>query len=506
MHCGRDSSDAGPRVRTYLVSLATWAVLACGSRSGLPVFDVGANAGAAPSSTEACNGLDEDDDGLIDEGIAELSCGTGDCLRRVPGCVRGQIPECVPGTADDERCGGADEDCDGRIDEGLGFGPTSAPLAISDPAVSGPPDPSLVQAPFNRDLVATPAGLLAFFTVAFRGTAPAPNLFAVVLDAEGMPTGAESPLLERPVTQGPRAAPSADAGVLLAYCGRFAGGNDIAVLARVDAAGRLLAELSAEGATDPACGASAPHAQWTGQRQLGAWTDNSGSGRLEPVGKRTQLMIADPDLERLQAHDLSEPGFEGDLSAAPRMAPSGTGIALAWGVRPQEDLPRSELRLATLDADGAVRGPAAALGPPPVWPGDDRADWGALSLVPVGDGLMLLAANARGEGLLAMHLDAAARPVGRARYIQGIDGRVDAFRAARAPTGGAYLAIARTSAIELLRLDSAARILDRFEVAPGRPGGARPALAVRGGRVFVTWTRREGDGGRVFVQRFGCVP
>ncbi|MFO0632446.1 MAG: MopE-related protein [Nannocystaceae bacterium] len=68
---------------------------------------------------EVCNGLDDDGDGIVDDGIPELSCGEGVCAATVPGCDGGVPAQCFPGTPTDEQCNGLDDDCDGSVDESL---------------------------------------------------------------------------------------------------------------------------------------------------------------------------------------------------------------------------------------------------------------------------------------------------------------------------------------------------------------------------------------------------
>lgn len=77
------------------------------------------NQGVFPGAPEACNGLDEDCDGDVDEDLGEGSCGAGPCRRVVPFCVEGQPAACTPAPPSDEVCNGLDDDCDGETDEGL---------------------------------------------------------------------------------------------------------------------------------------------------------------------------------------------------------------------------------------------------------------------------------------------------------------------------------------------------------------------------------------------------
>jgi RHS repeat-associated protein len=79
---------------------------------------------AAPGIDSTCNRLDEDCDGLFDEGFVPqpTSCGTGVCTTAgTSSCVNGSIVEsCEPGlpsAATDTTCNNLDEDCDGLVDE-----------------------------------------------------------------------------------------------------------------------------------------------------------------------------------------------------------------------------------------------------------------------------------------------------------------------------------------------------------------------------------------------------
>ncbi|HWB81110.1 MAG TPA: MopE-related protein [Nannocystaceae bacterium] len=68
---------------------------------------------------EVCNGEDDNCDGAVDEGLNEQdTCGEGICQVTVDLCVDGVPATCEPGEPDpDDACNGLDDDCDGQIDE-----------------------------------------------------------------------------------------------------------------------------------------------------------------------------------------------------------------------------------------------------------------------------------------------------------------------------------------------------------------------------------------------------
>lgn len=83
----------------------------------------------AQPRSEACNGLDDDCDGALDEAFPTLGrpcdVGTGACRRsgRIT-CGRdgGAVCDAAAGAPSRELCNGEDDDCDGRVDEGFPVG------------------------------------------------------------------------------------------------------------------------------------------------------------------------------------------------------------------------------------------------------------------------------------------------------------------------------------------------------------------------------------------------
>src|SRR5690606_11472892 len=91
--------------------------------AGAPVCNVAPGGGGA----EQCNGLDDDCDGAVDEDfmLGSACGGLGACRVGVIACAGPAGARCssAPGASMDaampEACNGLDDDCDGDIDEGL---------------------------------------------------------------------------------------------------------------------------------------------------------------------------------------------------------------------------------------------------------------------------------------------------------------------------------------------------------------------------------------------------
>jgi len=79
------------------------------------------NAEVNHSSEELCDGMDNNCDGQVDEGLGKLTCGKGACFHSVPACQDGVLQVCDPFEGiSEEACDGKDNDCNGLVDENLG--------------------------------------------------------------------------------------------------------------------------------------------------------------------------------------------------------------------------------------------------------------------------------------------------------------------------------------------------------------------------------------------------
>jgi hypothetical protein len=78
-----------------------------------------------PSSDANCNGIDEDCDGMADDDYTavQTGCGAGACAAQgAARCMNGAVQDnCTAGSPAAETCNGIDDDCDGVSDNGIDF-------------------------------------------------------------------------------------------------------------------------------------------------------------------------------------------------------------------------------------------------------------------------------------------------------------------------------------------------------------------------------------------------
>jgi len=69
-------------------------------------------------SGEVCDNLDNNCNGSVDDGLGSTTCGLGACQVMVQNCVGGVPQTCTPGTPTAETCNNVDDDCNGVVDNG----------------------------------------------------------------------------------------------------------------------------------------------------------------------------------------------------------------------------------------------------------------------------------------------------------------------------------------------------------------------------------------------------
>ena len=97
-------------------------VKTCNGISGWSEYGA-CSATAGTPSQEICNGIDDDCNGLVDDQYVPLptSCGVGACANTgSTSCISGSVVDsCTHGTPTTEICNGIDDNCDGQVDEGV---------------------------------------------------------------------------------------------------------------------------------------------------------------------------------------------------------------------------------------------------------------------------------------------------------------------------------------------------------------------------------------------------
>ena len=95
--------------------------------AGDPTGSAVCSAAVVPPTTEVCNNLDDNCNGIVDDGLqqaCDTACGTGYAT-----CVSGLWINCTAPPVLDETCNGIDDDCDGATDEGASGTPLQDPCS-----------------------------------------------------------------------------------------------------------------------------------------------------------------------------------------------------------------------------------------------------------------------------------------------------------------------------------------------------------------------------------------
>ena len=467
-------------------------LLACGSRTGLSERAPDAHVGIV----EACNLLDDDGDGAIDEDIPNVACGVGVCRREVPGCALGTVPECTPLLGSMELCNGVDDDCDGSIDEELGFGPMHEPVIVREEDIGGSDRCSTCRLAFAPDAIVTDAGILVTWRIGFDGSAPDPNTFSRLLDEWTAPLGDVQLVFGRGTTQGPRAIAAPD-GAALVYCGRF-GTNDKTTSSLLDPRGRFVSETQ-RSPTDRSCGAWEPDGIFTGRRFLFAWTDNS-SGPV--AGNEVLLDLADASGASLGSRELHPEGGSG-----PRFALGHDRIAMTVEIRSEPR--RSQVAVHFFSLDGDALGAPTILEMP-----DVEAVFQTPHPVATADGWLVVAgAGTRMPGgrFVARLAPDGALVSGPTRVDVGTF-FTNGFDDVIARGGGAILAspaqLDGDYAYTVRSLSASGDTVSEWRPNLGaEPGFGQAALLELGGRIYVTYTVSVDEThNQVRIRELGCVP
>jgi len=347
-----------------LVALVAMLVVAgCGARTALDAPEP--SDGGAPVP-ETCDGLDEDGDGRVDEGIPPRVCGDARCPREVAACVDGSLRECPPVVVEPETCNRRDDDCDGRVDEGLGFGPIGDPIVIRDIRDERTLDDctscyevlDVQLATFGRELHAV-------WHLFFVGVIDVPNTYARRLSDRGEPLEPSRPLFDA-VTTRVALAPSHSGQTIASYCERHDDSIDYPGSRFLDARGRPVGGAVERGDADVRC-LRPPSVLWTGERHL--FLRNL-------TGEQLSIESADRDGSSRGLAEVSWPWF----GAAPAVAFDGEVALLAFNEG-------RDLRVVEIAADGTPTSYSvpAALGRPD----EGRYDVGRMPIHSDGDGFLL---------------------------------------------------------------------------------------------------------------------
>jgi len=473
----------------------------CGARTGLlldevveprpdadtpdsSILDAGLSDSSTPDadtpSEELCNGLDDDGDGLIDEGFAPIRCGIGRCMREVPGCEDGVVPLCVPGEAVPEACNHLDDDCDGMIDEGLGFGEVAGPYVIRPAREGSAGDCSSCAWAHVVALADTPEGMLALWLLGFDGSYPEPNAFRRMLDSDGRPAGDIELLTERNLLR-VQLLPGPEDQVLLVHCVRTRS-DDYAATVFLDGTGEVLGEPEIR-FDEPGCGWASTLVPYRQAHALSAFQ----AGTASPVY----------ELMDWEARSLGSHHVEWENTSLPTFAANEVGVAMVHSVERSAE----QFLFQLLDFTGAPvtepelvglegfehRGPGVA---------SDGVRWLVITSDDYGGGFVRTWFEQGGGVSAEPTLSEPEVHPSRVQLLRYQDGfLLSGYGSIHEPLR--YF-------LFVWRLDAEGEVTDRWEMTEGDFRDP-PAFVVRDGRVFMLYSTGGFEGSRVELRELGCV-
>jgi len=463
------------------------ALVACGARTDLAVEDP-----CSPTGDEVCDGIDNDCNGLVDDGIAPVQCGAAGCVTTVV-CEGGVMPACVPREPAAETCNLIDDDCDGQVDEGFGFGPLGETVTLrTDEFDTG--DCTSCRWAFGTSITPTEDGFLALWNLGLSGGAEEPNLYGRRLDSSGNLAGSIELLRsDLFLTIDPVLAlePKPPRGLPLDAIYRV-GSDDVPGLLFVDSSGTTDAVLPT-----PASGAyGVPRMVWTGARFVSAWEDDY------------KLRVAVLDANGVLEHEVKVDALERPAAITLGVYRDRVGILVSRYV----DVPETRDQwFILLDALGNVVQPAHPIDV-------EYASW--QRLVGTEEGWLHIRPNGFGEPSTRQPLDPAGDPLDGATTFE--DGRH------LSDSGGQDIFVPLVDQNETLAvwqspeggqmnvefLDSRGQTRRHWSgpipVLPGQEEDylADPHVAIAADRVVVLWHGGAPNNlpNRVMERSFGCVP
>lgn len=457
---------------------------ACGARTGL-------EDPCTPSGAEQCDGIDNDCNGAIDDGIAPISCSTLACVTTVV-CADGVMPACVPPEPSEETCNLIDDDCDGEIDEGFNFGPLGDVITLrTDEFATG--DCNSCSWAFGTTLAPVDGGHLALWELGVSGGSEQANLYGRRLDPLGNPAGPIELLRSDFVLNlvpMPASTPAPPRGFPVDSMLRV-GSGDVPGILFVDAAGTTtLASPTPGGSVQ-----NVPRTVWTGSRFISAWEEEE------------QLRLA-----VLDANGVLERELEVDPLTRP-VAITLSAYRDRVGILVTRFLAEPETRdqwFMQLDALGNVLTPAHPIDV-------EYANW--QRLIGTEQGWLHVRPNSFGEPSTRQLLDVTGEPLESATAFA--DGR----SLTDSGTQDIFLPLPDQQEI-LTAWQSSDSAIMHVEFLDGRGDTKRgwsgplpmvgagqdylgdPHVALSNDRVLVTWHGGGADSepNRVYLRAFGCVP